>query len=342
MRVLVNGLGNIGSSILNLLLDFQAELGIGELHALKNTSLNAWNYPELQAWQQRGVHLHHAADNPYLNVLSPGILPEYVNYVFDCTANGFGLRNKEWYKYFTQLRGGCAQGSEYGFGQPYMAGINDAVITGQPWAQIVSCNTHGSASILRYFADQAMNGISDADFVVVRRSEDLGGHQRLVSANVVSRHRDAQHGTHHAADLGVLLASLGIDLAVQSSDVTTPSQLLHAIRFNIGLQPAAWPPRIKDSQAGDWVAQTAKFDSNVVFEAGRRYGRYGRIYAHAIIVSNNLLFDHAQRRVKGWAFVPQEGNTILSSLQAFLLQTANPSALDIMQKLRLGLLPPLW
>ena len=75
----------------------------------------------------------------------------------------------------------------------------------------------------------------------------------------------------------------------------------------------------------------AKFDSNRVFELGRRYGFQGRLYAHAIVVANDLLVSG--RTVKGWAFVPQEGNTLLSTLEAFLLQTDHPEADAVVREL---------
>ena len=107
---------------------------------------------------------------------------------------------------------------------------------------------------------------------------------------------------------------------VTSSDVTTPSQLTHTVRFNLRLHQARpLPELVADLAAYPRLATTAKFDSNRVFELGRRYGFQGRLYAHAIVVANDLLVTG--RSIKGWAFVPQEGNTLLSTLEAFLLQT---------------------
>jgi hypothetical protein len=80
---------------------------------------------------------------------------------------------------------------------------------------------------------------------------------------------------------------------------------------------------------------TDKFDSNFVFELGRRYGAFGRIYNHIIIVENNIL--KTNKSAKGWAFVPQEGNTILSTIEGFLRMTqpdkANAIIVDLQNKL---------
>jgi glyceraldehyde-3-phosphate dehydrogenase (NAD(P)) len=150
---------------------------------------------------------------------------------------------------------------------------------------------------------------------------------------VVSRHRDPDHGTHHAADAARVFATLGLAPAVTSSDVTTPSQLMHAVRFHVRLrEPRPAAAIAADLAAHPRLATTAKFDSNRVFELGRRYGVQGRLFAHAIVVANDLLISG--RSIKGWAFVPQEGNTLLSTLEAFLLQTQPADADAIAVRLR--------
>ena len=120
-----------------------------------------------------------------------------------------------------------------------------------------------------------------------------------------------------------------------SSDVTTPSQLMHAVRFDVRLrEPRAATAIAADLAAHPRLATTAKFDSNRVFELGRRYGFQGRLFAHAIVVANDLMIRG--RSVKGWAFVPQEGNTLLSTVEAFLLQTRPADAEAIASRLGRG------
>ena len=46
MKVLVNGIGNIGTTVLNVLARFQDILGITQIYALKNT-LHPWNQIDL-------------------------------------------------------------------------------------------------------------------------------------------------------------------------------------------------------------------------------------------------------------------------------------------------------
>ena len=221
-----------------------------------------------------------------------------------------------------------------------MSGVNDEQIKGEKFVNIVSCNTHGTAALLALFTGESLENLKRADVVVVRRSEDLGNHGRLVSGNVVARHLDAATGTHHAVDVVDLFKTIGVACPLTSSDITTPSQFTHSVRFNIELKHplgASVESLINDSV---YVSKTGKFDSNVIFELGRRYGFQGRLYSHAIIVLGNLL--HTETSVKGWAFVPQEGNSIISTLHAFMLQMKLPNTSKILKKIQSDLLRNEW
>src|SRR5690606_16063943 len=102
-------------------------------------------------------------------------------------------------------------------------------------------------------------------------------------------------------------------------------------RFNVELKTKSKFSIAELVKADPFIAITKKFDSNIVFELGRRYGFNGRIFSHAIVLSENLLVE--ENSVKGWAFIPQEGNTILSTIHAFLLQTKNKREQEIMEML---------
>jgi glyceraldehyde-3-phosphate dehydrogenase (NAD(P)) len=331
--VLVNGAGNIGTTLANLLLAHRSMLGIGEVVVRKVRETRPFETTELSELAMRGARL----------MLSPtegatSDLLASVDYVFDCRKPGAPLRDREMYLRLPNLRGASAQGSETGFGVPFVGGVNASVVRGERLVQIASCNTHATATLLHALGGERLGRLEEADLVCVRRSEDLGGNARLVGANVVSRHRDAGHGTHHAADAARVYATVGLVPFVTSSDITTPSQLMHAVRFNVRLHaPRAAADVVADLEAEPRLAITAKFDSNRVFEIGRRYGFQGRLYAHAIVVANDLLVT--DRNVRGWAFVPQEGNTLLSTVQAFLLQTGHPRAEAIERRLCASLIP---
>jgi glyceraldehyde-3-phosphate dehydrogenase (NAD(P)) len=339
--ILVNGLGNIGTSLVNLLLHYQTELGINKIYAAKRT-FHEWNRAELAFLAIKGVELvclnKDTAQREDL-LFWEDILEE-IDYIFEATANGVGLSNLARYQSLTQLKGACAQGSEKGFGIPFMAGVNEEQVKGKPFVQIVSCNTHGSAALLNAIAGDQLDNLKKADMVVVRRSEDLSNHQRLVSANVVARHLDPTAGTHHSVDVIDLYKTRGIECRLTSSDITTPSQLMHSVRFNIELDTPLKEPVADLLKRQPFISTTKKFDSNVIFELGRRYGFGGRIYSHAIVLEDILLVTDSV--IKGWAFVPQEGNSLLSTLRAYILQTHLPNGDDVFNQIMTDLLRKNW
>ncbi len=337
MKVLVNGIGNIGSTLINLLIEYQDLLEIDEIYACKRT-LTPWVLEDLNLLIQKGVKIcttSKSNDFPQLGTILPQI-----NYIFEATANGVGMVNKDRYDQLPNLIGACAQGSEKGFGKSYMSGLNNEVVLGQKYVHVVSCNTHGSAAILRLFSGKQLENLDHADMVVVRRSEDLGNHQRLVSANVVARHLDSTAGTHHSIDVIDMFKTIDVKCQLTSSDITTPSQLMHAVRFNIQLKET--DQRDVDELIIDFplISETVKFDSNVVFELGRKYGFQGRLFSHAIILKSNIL--RTEKSVKGWAFIPQEGNSIITTIHAFLLQTKHPNQEEIIAKITKDLVRKAW
>lgn len=331
MKVLINGGGNIGTTLVGLLTKYKGILEIDTIYLLKNTSF-PWQEADITFLKNKGV-----------SIINPKELKStlpFINYVFEATDNGQGLINKELYKSFGHIKS-CAQGSEKGYGKPFMSGLNDNQIVDEHFVQIVSCNTHGAASILQAISEGDFNQIKSADFVVVRRSEDLSHHKRLVTANVVARHLDDNIGTHHAIDVYDMLKTIDIDLNITSSDITTPSQLMHSTRFNIELEkPISQDDVLARFTKSSFISTTNKFDSNLVFELGRRYGFQGRIFSHAIIISNNLLIK--ENTIKGWAFVPQEGNSLISTLHAFMLQMEMEHINEKLSTIKKELLQKQW
>ncbi len=340
MNVLVNGIGNIGKTILGVLCDYKELCGIDHVYALKNTAVNDWNREDLLILKDKGVIIC-SKENPEFKPL--GEVIDTVHYIFDCNANGIGFKNKNWYESLPNLKGCSAQGSEKGFGIPFMSSANNEVIATQKFVQIVSCNTHAISSLITTIVADDLSDLIEGDFVIVRRSEDIGNHERLVTANVISRHMDNEIGTHHAIDVKDLFKTKDVELAIQSSDITTPSQLMHTVRFNLQLEQTPDLPSIRERMKQNaYVSTTAKFDSNVVFELGRRYSPHGRLFSHAIINDNNMMLDVENKRIKGWAFIPQEGNTIISSVHAFLLQTGNSKTEAVMTSLLRDLVRGSW
>lgn len=325
MKVLINGLGNIGTSLAQLLVKYQSDFGITKIYAHKRTQ-NQWNESELDIIKCTGIEV--------IRTTELDKIFDQLHYVFETTSNGVGLQNHKKYLSATNLIGACAQGSEKGFGTPFISGVNDTLIEGKKMVQVVSCNTHGTSALLQFFGGDSLQNIISADAVVVRRSEDIGNHERLVAGNVIARHLDPNIGTHHAIDVVDLYKTLNIQCNLTSSDITTPSQFLHTVRFNFELE------NLIDIEAqlskSTFIGTTNKFDSNVVFELGRRYGFAGRLFNHAILVKSNMMIT--RNSIKGWAFVPQEGNTLISTLHAFLLQTKHPKQGELIQKVKSDLI----
>ena len=234
MNVLVNGIGNIGTTLLNILSFYKKELNLNTIYALKN-SPNSWNKTDLDILAEKGIVVCSRNNDEFEDFDKT---KSQINYIFDCTNNGGGLKNKAWYETLPNLKGACAQGSEKRFGTSFMTGVNDAKIRNEKFAHIVSCNTHSIATIMATLLNGDFSDLKRADFVIVRRSEDIGNHERLVSANVVARHLDDTLGTHHSIDVLDLYDTIDVKFEVTSSDITTPSQLMHGVRFNLDFNTA--------------------------------------------------------------------------------------------------------
>jgi glyceraldehyde-3-phosphate dehydrogenase (NAD(P)) len=123
--------------------------------------------------------------------------------------------------------------------------------------------------------------------------------------------------------------------------MNTPSQLLHAFRFHLMLRaPMSQQEALTCLAQHPFCAITEKFDSNKIFELGRRYGFQGRIFSHAIVCTSSILIQG--QSIKGWAFIPQEGNSILSTMESFLHQTNHPDVSMTMARLTAELLRHWW
>lgn len=341
--VLVNGLGNIGTILVNVLCEYQKQLNIQRLIAYKNCP-QPWQQPALEALAQRGIEVVVASDFAGFPQRSYRQALRQVDYVFETREHGYAMAEKANYQSLIAdtaacLRAVCAQGSEKKFGIPYMAGLDATTISKQPFATVVSCNTHALTVVLRTFCGQRLECLDHADAAVVRRSEDLGSNGRLVAANIVARHLDEKLGTHHAIDAVDLFASLGVAADITSSDITTPSQAMHALRFNICFSKEMALEELQQRLVSNpYIATTNTFDSGEIMAAGRRYGLQGRIYSQAVVVANQLLLK--RNTLRGWAFVPQEACTIISSVAAYCHQMNLP--LQGLQQMEQALLQPTW
>ncbi|MCK4579354.1 MAG: hypothetical protein KAU50_11230 [Candidatus Marinimicrobia bacterium] len=322
----VVGTGTIGEPLIGLLCDYQEQLGIDEVSFHKNTPLTR-DRSKVRDLIRRGARLavNPDAKDGFKSIgLDPDLATEEAiekaSVVIDCTPKGSGHKNKiDYYNRFrNNTRGFIAQGSEYGFGKMYARGINDdALVQGEDsFIQVVSCNTHNIAGLVQTLAleDSPPENLVAGRFVIIRRSNDISQDTAFVPSPQVGRHTNETYGTHHARDCAELFATKGLDLNLFSSAMVVNSQYMHIIHFNITVkEPTALQNVIDKLDANDRISLTEKATANQVFSFGRDHGHFGRILNEAV-VSVPSLQVRDEHEIVGFAFTPQDGNSLLSSM----------------------------
>jgi glyceraldehyde-3-phosphate dehydrogenase type II len=319
----VIGTGTIGEPLVGILADLRGELGIDEVTFAKRTPLLG-DRSKVLSLMKRGANLA-AEKTKWAEFRDLGMEPTYdyreaigrASVVIDCTPDGRGLANKrEFYeKYAGHVRGFLAQGSEFGFGKPFAFGINDEALTeGDQFIQVVSCNTHNIAAIVKTLAVHGRSSeLKDGKFLCIRRASDISDEQGFVPSPKVSSHEEPW-GTHHARDAVYLFRTLGHELDLFSSAMKTNSQYMHCIWFDITLDhDIALEDLHKRIQENPRIAITYKNMASLVFSFGRDHGRFGRILNQTVIVMQSLHVRNG-REILGFSFTPQDGNSLLSSI----------------------------
>jgi glyceraldehyde-3-phosphate dehydrogenase (NAD(P)) len=240
--------------------------------------------------------------------------------VIDCTPVGNKLKPK--YLEFSGPKVFMAQGSEQGFGQPYARGINDdALDRSERFVQIVSCNTHNICVLIKTLASKPDGtvGLRRGQFVAMRRASDISQDDGFIPAPEVGSHKDPRFGTHHAEDAWRVFQTLGLDLDLFSSAVKLPTQYMHTLHFALELEePTTKEALLTALRDNPRVALTEKKSSTLVFSFGRDHGYYGRILNQTVLPHGTLHVSQDGRRVTGFCFTPQDGNSLLSSMAAAL------------------------
>ena len=320
----VVGTGTIGEPLIGLLCDARDDLGIDEVTFYKH-SPTLIDRPKIKALVNRGANLaiseEKAKEFQDLGIDSSYEAEEAIrraSVVIDCTPKGTGLLNKEKYynKYKDKVKGFLAQGSEFGFGKMYAAGINDEAITPKDqFIHVVSCNTHNMAVIIKTLGiEKKKNHMKEGRFVCIRRANDISQDKGFVPAPQVDKHKDEKMGTHHAVDVYHLYKTLGIDLNVFSSSLKINSQYMHCIWYDVKLHKKITKEEVIQRYIDDpYVAVTHKTSTNLVFSFGREHGHYGRILDQTVVVIPTTHVINGNE-VIGFCFTPQDGNSILSSL----------------------------
>ena len=318
------GTGTIGEPLIGLFTDFKQHLGLDEITFHKRTPMKT-ERAKVNHLMKRGAHLatdeDKVADFESLGhkvSYSAQEALERATVVVDCTPAG-NDNKEQTYKSLKGPQGFVAQGSEFGFGKMYARGINDAaLIPGEDrFLQVVSCNTHNLAILIKTLGmDDAGALIMDrAQFVCMRRSNDISQTKDYSPAPTVGKHDDDEFGTHHAHDVFHLYETLGLKPKVFSSALKLNTQLMHSVWFHFELAKATDRKAVLDRlKANPLVALTERKAANEVFSFGRDHGYYGRILSQTVISTPTLAVADEGHEVVGFCFTPQDGNSLLSSV----------------------------
>ncbi len=320
------GTGTIGEPLIGLFSSLRKEFGVDEVTFHKRTPLHH-ERAKVESLIRRGGKLvvdeDRVADFERLGhevSLTHDEALARATVVIDCTP--VGNENKPRYEEVDGPLVFMAQGSEYGFGQPYARGINDEALNrDERFVQIVSCNTHNISVLIKTLAtgSDGRVGLSGGRFVCLRRATDISQAKGFIPAPEVGKHGDARFGTHHARDAWNLFQTLGYDLDLFSSAVKIPTQYMHTLHFHLELAEPTTRERLLAALAENpRVAVTDKTSATLVFSFGRDHGYYGRILNETVVPTSTLHVSEDGRDVTGFCFTPQDGNSLLSSMACAL------------------------
>jgi glyceraldehyde-3-phosphate dehydrogenase (NAD(P)) len=330
----VIGTGTIGEPLVGLFTDFKEKWGIDEVTFHKRTP-NIDDRSTVEHLLNRGAKL--VADEEARDEFAR--LGSRVSYtmeeaieratvVVDCTPAG----NDNKIRYYQRAKGPLgflAQGSEFGFGKPYARGINDEVQDpSERFVQVVSCNTHNISVLLKTIGTRAGRlSIVSGRFVCMRRANDVSDAKSFLPAPQVGKHDDPEFGTHHARDAYHLFSTLGAKLDLYSSAIKINTQYMHTLWFDLELEHDTTLEEVKAALRNNpSVAITNKRAANQIFSFGRDHGYYGRILSQTVVPVPTIAVPNP-RKVVGFCFTPQDGNSLMSSIAA-TLRYLDPKKLD--------------
>jgi glyceraldehyde-3-phosphate dehydrogenase type II len=321
----VVGTGTIGEPLIGLFTDFKEKWGIDEVTFHKRTP-NADDRSTVEHLINRGAKLSvdEQARDEFARLghrvsFTTEEALERATVVVDCTPAG----NDNKAKYYERMKGPkgfLAQGSEFGFGKPYARGINDEVQSAdERFVQIVSCNTHNISVLVKTIAEK--DGVIDlvaGRFVCMRRANDVSDTKSFIAAPQAGKHDDPEFGTHHARDSYHLFATTGQKLNLFSSAIKLNTQYMHTLWFDLELGHDTSAEEVKAALRNNArVAVTNKRHVNQIFSFGRDHGYFGRILSQTVVPTSTLAVP-TPRKVVGFCYTPQDGNSLLSSIAATL------------------------
>jgi glyceraldehyde-3-phosphate dehydrogenase (NAD(P)) len=321
----VIGTGTIGEPLIGLFTDFKQRWGIEEVTFHKRTpAVNDRAMVEFLV--NRGAKLV-ADDDARDEFARLGHRVAYTaeealeraTVVVDCTPAGNDNKQKH-YQRIKGPRGYIAQGSEFGFGRPYARGINDEVQDPDDrFVQVVSCNTHNISVLLKTLSSVGGKiSLAAGRFVCMRRANDVSDTKSFLAAPQAGKHDDPEFGTHHARDSHHLFATMGEKLNLFSSAIKINTQYMHTLWFDLELGFDTTLEHVKSAlRSNPRVACTNKRSVNQIFSFGRDHGYFGRILSQTVIPTSTLSVPNP-RKVVGFCYTPQDGNSLLSSIAATL------------------------
>jgi glyceraldehyde-3-phosphate dehydrogenase/erythrose-4-phosphate dehydrogenase len=321
----VVGTGTIGEPLIGFFADFKRHLGVDEITFHKRTPMTT-ERAKVSHLMRRGAKLAVDADKTAdFEALGHTVsyeareALERATVVIDCTPAG--NENKASYEKLEGPNGFIAQGSEFGFGKPYAIGINEeALIPGEDrFIQIVSCNTHNIATLIKTLGSHDGELTLDSGrFVCMRRANDVSQDSSFVPAPTAGKHDDPEFGTHHARDAYYLFETMGWKPRIFSSAMKLNTQYMHSLWFDMQLSEGSTREKVLQRlQCNTRIAMTEKRSANQIFSFGRDHGYYGRILSQAVVAAPTVTLS-GDREVVGFCFTPQDGNSLASSIAAAL------------------------
>ena len=152
----------------------------------------------------------------------------------------------------------------------------------------------------------------------MRRANDVSDVKSYIPAPEAGKHDDPEFGTHHARDAYHVFQTLGERLNLFSSAIKLPTQYMHTLWFDLELKNETTLEEVKAKlRSNPRVAVTNKRSVNQIFSFGRDHGYYGRILSQTVVPLSTLAVPDP-KRVVGFCYTPQDGNSLLSSVAATL------------------------
>lgn len=321
----VVGTGTIGEPLIAMFTEFGEAWGIDEVTFHKRTP-SADDRAMITSLINRGARL--AADEQAKDdfarlghrvAYDAEEAVERATVVVDCTPAG--NENKvALYQRLKGPKGFLAQGSEFGFGRPYARGINDEVQSpDERFVQIVSCNTHNISVLIKTVASrEGRISLTGGQFVCMRRANDVSDPKSFIASPQAGKHDDPEFGTHHARDAYHIFQTVGEKLNLFSSAIKLNTQYMHTLWFTLDLGHDTTLEEVKAAfRNNPRVAVTNKRSVNQIFSFGRDHGYYGRILSQTVMPLSTIAMP-SPRKVVGFCYTPQDGNSLLSSVAATL------------------------